>query len=355
MPLEEPKWWYGASASGRLGSLAARLLRPFGDIYGAVAEARFRRQIPYRAALPVVCIGNFTAGGTGKTPLTRFLVEHLLSLGEQPACLTRGYGGRLAGPVWVDVAQHGAADVGDEPLLLAKTAPVMVSRHRAEGVRAIEAGEPKATVIVMDDGLQNGAVAKDFTIAVVDAARGMGNGQVIPAGPLRAPLAFQLGLVDCIVVNGVEPDPAGSESVFERLKRSFPGPVLRAEPQLDGDAAAFKDISVVAYAGIANPDRFFHLLEAVGARVVHRARFVDHHEISESEAELLLETAYRLDATLVTTEKDMARLGGASGKAGDLRDRSQTLAIKTVFADRDAVRLSALLGAELKSRGGKSA
>jgi tetraacyldisaccharide 4'-kinase len=351
VPLEEPAWWYVASGGGRL---AARLLGPVADIYGAIAEARFRRQTPYRASVPVICVGNFTAGGTGKTPLTRFLVEHLLSLGERPACLTRGYGGRLAGPAWVDAARHQAGDVGDEPLLLAKSAPVMVSRDRAAGARAIEAAEPKATVIVMDDGLQNGAVAKDLTIAVVDAMRGMGNGHVIPAGPLRAPLGFQLSLVDCIVVNGAKPKDNGVESVFERLKRSFPGPVLRAEPQPQGDASAFKDASVVAYAGIANPDRFFRLLEAIGARIAHVERFADHHEISESEAALLLATARRLDATLVTTEKDMARLDGAGGKRGELRNQSRTLAIKTSFADRDAVRLNALLGAEIKMRKGGS-
>jgi tetraacyldisaccharide 4'-kinase len=351
VPLEEPAWWYATAGGGRL---AARLLRPLADVYGAIAEARFRRQTPYRASLPVICVGNFTAGGTGKTPLTRFLVEHLSSLGERPVCLTRGYGGCLAGPVWVDTAQHHAGDVGDEPLLLAKSAPVMVARDRAEGARAIEAAEPRATVIIMDDGLQNGAVTKDLTIAVVDAARGMGNGQVIPAGPLRAPLGFQLALVDCIVVNGAEPPDAGAESVFERLKRSFTGPVLRAEPKPDGDASAFKDVSVVAYAGIANPDRFFRLLEAMGARIAHTARFADHHEISDSEADWLLATARRNDATLVTTEKDMARLAGADGKIGELRDRSRTLAIRTTFADRDAVRLNALLEAELRTRGSNS-
>ncbi len=192
MPLNEPRWWYTASKGGRL---AARLLAPVADAYGAVAEARYRRHAPYRASLPTICVGNFTAGGTGKTPLTRCIVEHLLSLGESPVCLTRGYGGRLPGPVWVDPSRHGAADVGDEPLLLARSAPVMVSRDRAEGARAIEAAEIKATVIVMDDGLQNGTVAKDLTIAVVDATRGMGNGQVIPAGPRRAPLCFEIALV----------------------------------------------------------------------------------------------------------------------------------------------------------------
>ena len=234
--------------------------------------------------------------------------------------------GALHGPVWVEPGRHRAEEVGDEPLLLARSAPVVVSRDRVAGAQAIEAAEPKATVIVMDDGLQNPSLAKDLTIAVVDANRGMGNGHVIPAGPLRAPLGFQLGLVDCIVVNGrSELPPADAEQVFERLKRSFLGPVLRAEPMPDGDVTALSGAKVAAYAGIANPGRFFRLLEDIGAEIVHRVSFADHHEISETEAEALMAAARRLGATLVTTEKDAARLAGAIGRVrvaqGKLRRR----------------------------------
>jgi tetraacyldisaccharide 4'-kinase len=326
------------------------VLRPVARAYGAIAEARFRREQPYKASLPVICIGNFTAGGTGKTPLTRLVLEHLVSLGERPVCLTRGYGGCVSGPVWVEPGRHRAEDVGDEPLLLARSAPVVVSRDRVAGARAIEAAEPKATVIVMDDGLQNPSLAKDLTIAVVDANRGMGNGHVIPAGPLRAPLGFQLGLVDCIVVNGrSELPPADAEQIFERLKRSFLGPVLRAEPQPDGDVTALSGTKVAAFAGIANPGRFFRLLEDIGAEIVHRVSFADHHEISEVEAEALLSAAREFDARLITTEKDAARLDGATGTRALLRNTSLTLPIKTVFLDRDAMRMDALLGAELRT------
>lgn len=346
MPLKEPGWWYRADGGG----LAVRLLRPAARAYGAIAEARFRRHQPYRSSLPVICIGNFTAGGTGKTPLTRLVLEHLISLGERPVCLSRGYGGSLAGPVWVEPGRHRADEVGDEPLLLARSAPVVVSRDRVQGAQAIEAAEPKATVIVMDDGLQNPSLAKDLSIAVVDANRGMGNGHVIPAGPLRAPLRFQIGLVDCIVVNGrSEPQPAGDETVLERLKRRFPGPVLRAEPQPDGDVTALAGAKVAAFAGIANPRRFFRLLGDIGAEIVHTASFADHHEITDAEAEALMAAARRLDAKLITTEKDAARLAGASGARGRLRDSSLTLPIKTVFLERDAMRLDALLHPELRA------
>lgn len=346
MPLKEPGWWYSAGGGG----LAARLLRPVATAYGAIAEARFRREQPYRASLPVICIGNFTAGGTGKTPLTRLVLEHLVSLGERPVCLTRGYGGCVQGPVWVEPGRHRADEVGDEPLLLARNAPVVVSRDRVAGARAIEAAEPKATVIVMDDGLQNPSLAKDLTIAVVDANRGMGNGHVIPAGPLRAPLGFQLGLVDCIVVNGrSDLPPADAEQVFERLKRSFLGPVLRAEPQPDGDVTALAGAKVAAYAGIADPGRFFRLLEDIGAVIVHKTSFADHHEVTEAEAEALLSAAREFDARLITTEKDAARLDGATGTLALLRNISLTLPIKTVFLDRDAMRMDALLGAELRT------
>src|SRR6476661_643641 len=194
--LDEPSWWY-APAPGRL----AMLLQPLGAIYGRVAEARYFRTTPYRSRLPVICIGNFTSGGTGKTPLAIHLCERLKAAGHEPAVLTRGYGGRLSGPYWVNAASDVARDVGDEALLLARAAPTLVARDRRAGAHAIEMGPHPVTVIVMDDGLQNPGLAKDLTIAVVDGGRGLGNGLTMPAGPLRAPLPFQLELTDAIVVN----------------------------------------------------------------------------------------------------------------------------------------------------------
>jgi tetraacyldisaccharide 4'-kinase len=236
--------------------LASTLLAPFGDLAAFLAESRFKSRQPYRSRLPVICVGNFTAGGTGKTPLALFIMDYLKGRGESPVCLTRGYGGRAAGPAWVDPATHTAREVGDEPLLLARAGPVLVARDRTAGVKAIESGGAPASLIVMDDGMQNPAIAKDLVIAVVDGERGLGNGRVIPAGPLRARLEFQTGLADCIVVNGRGGETGSQGRVLESLKRSFPGPVLAARAEPAADTSWLGAAPVVAYAGIGHPERF---------------------------------------------------------------------------------------------------
>ncbi|WP_072391382.1 tetraacyldisaccharide 4'-kinase [Hyphomicrobium sp. CS1GBMeth3] len=346
MPLEEPSWWYG---EGR--SAVADLLSPLERLYGAAVERRFRKAEPYRSSLPVICIGNFTAGGTGKTPLTRFLLEVLAIRDVDAVCLSRGYGGSLSGPVWVDGAHHAAREVGDEPLLLARALPdagrVMVARDRKAGLRAIETGG-STDVVIMDDGLQNPSVAKDLSIAIVDARRGFGNGRVIPAGPLRAPLAFQLGRVDCIVVMGG--DPAEAEPpVFEDLKKRFPGPVLRGGVAPAGDLDWIGGARLIAYAGIANPDRFFRMLATFAPATLTRRPFADHHAFTDAEATRLLSEAVATDAELVTTEKDLARLAGTSGASAELARRSRVLPIRVHFEERDFLRLGALIDGALKA------
>lgn len=343
MPLEEPSWWYGAAGGSHL---AERLLSPISDLYGRVVERRFKAVQPFRCGLPVICVGNFTAGGTGKTPLTRFLVSMLAGDGVTPVCLTRGYGGSLAGPVWVAPERHSAGEVGDEPLLIARTARVMISRDRKAGLAAIAASEG-VEIVIMDDGLQNPSLAKDLSIAVVDAGRGFGNGRVIPSGPLRARLDFQLGLVDCIVVMGADP-PEGPSPIFEELKKRFPGPVLRGAVAPTGDCGWIAGKSLLAYAGIANPERFFRLLESFGPDRLVRRTFPDHHAFTEGEAAGLIAEAKVLGADLVTTEKDLARLAGGSGAPGELASLSRTLPIEVQFDDRDLVRLRSLVDGVLK-------
>lgn len=347
--LDEPSWWY--AGDGQRAGLTQRLLGPVGDIYGSVVERRFKTAVPYRSALPVICVGNFTAGGTGKTPLTRFLIDRLAEQGLGAVCLSRGYGGSLAGPVWVDPARHGAHDVGDEPLLIAQGtngagARVMIARDRKAGLAVIEsAGDVHA--VIMDDGLQNPGVTKDLSIAVVDAQRGFGNGRIIPAGPLRARFAFQLALVDCIVVMGADP-PASEYSVFEDLKKRFQGPVLRGAVEPSGDSGWLGESTVLAYAGIANPQRFFGMLEGFGPRTVERRVFPDHHAFTEREAAALIADAEAAGALLVTTEKDHARLTGGTGSVAQLAALSRTVPIAVKFEDRDLVRLQALIDGALK-------
>jgi tetraacyldisaccharide 4'-kinase len=300
----EPHWWY------RAPGVTAAVLSPVGQLYGLAARRRLTQAQPYVAGLPVICVGNFTAGGTGKTPFTQSLVRRLRAQGHVPAILTRGYGGSARGPHWVDGASDTAERVGDEPLLLVREAPTLVARDRAAGARAIQAAARGTTVIVMDDGLQNPGLAKTLSFAVVDGARGLGNGCVIPAGPLRAPLAFQAGLVDAIVVNG-----AASAELTATLCGVFAGPILQAQLMPVGDTAWLRGTRVLPFAGIGNPARFFALLAELGAQVVEPVAFGDHAGLRAGEVQRLLERAQDLGAQLVTTEKDQARMAGDSAMA----------------------------------------
>ena len=350
VPLDEPSWWYGP-ANARI----VRALEPVSRIYAGRAAARLVRRQAYRSRLPVICVGNFTAGGTGKTPLALHLAGRLRALGERPAMLTRGYGGRRKGPYWVDGQRDAAGDVGDEPLLLARVAPTLVARDRRAGAIAIETAEADYTVIVMDDGLQNPALVKDLTLAVVDDRRGLGNGEVIPAGPLRMRLQHQLPLTDAIVVNA---SPAGAEGPavpvplsLATLRREFPGPVLAARVDVRQDHPWLSAGPLIAFAGIANPDRFFALVEGRGGRIVERLAFKDHHTFTAADAEQLLASADAAGALLVTTEKDYVRLDGDATALVRLKQKSRPLGIAVEFAEGDGARLDALVAAALSSGG----
>jgi tetraacyldisaccharide 4'-kinase len=322
----------------------ARLLAPLGALYGWVTRMRYRRSQAHRARLPVICVGNFTAGGTGKTPLAIAIARMLLGRGMKPAFLTRGYGGTEPGPAWVEDVPGAAQRFGDEPRLLASTAPTLVARNRAAGARAIEVSGRGIDTIIMDDGLQNGSLAKDLAIAVVDGARGLGNGEVIPAGPLRAPFDFQLGLVDAIVVRAPDGGGPAATAMHERLRRVFPGPVLASRVAPSGDTAWLSGRPVVAFAGIADPQRFYALAERLGADVIERVSFPDHHAFSPADAERLLALAQQKACDLITTEKDYARLSGMDGM-GVLARATRTLPIEMVFEERDLSRLASLIDA----------
>ena len=340
--MREPSWWYA-----RPPGWAGRLLEPAGALWGQLAQRRFARGSAYRAALPIICIGNFTAGGTGKTPLALEVAGMVHAMGLKPAFLSRGYGGRQRGPHWVDAARDRSADVGDEPLLLAAAHPTLVARDRSAGARAIVEGPVSADVIIMDDGLQNPEVAKDLTIAVIDGARGIGNGRVIPAGPLRAPLAFQLTLVDAVVVNrGSVGDAGGSppaSDFADRLRREFEGPVLDAAIAPIGSTDWLSGSPVVAFAGIGVPDRFFATLRTLGAQLAGKIAFPDHHAFDQADATRLLDLARSHGAMLVTTEKDRVRLAGLDGPLAELRDAARALPIRMKLEARDESRLAALI------------
>ncbi len=238
---------------------AARWLAPVGAVYGALAARRMARS-GEAAPCPVVCIGNFTLGGAGKTPTALAVAGCLRDLGRRPVFLSRGYGGRLPGPVQVDPATHGAAEVGDEPLLLARAAPAIVARDRVAGARACR--EAGADIVVMDDGLQNPSLVKDLAIAVFDGAVGLGNGRVFPAGPLRAPAAVQWGHVHAALVIG-EGAP-GARVLAEAKARGLPA--LRGRLVPDPEAAgALRGRPVLAFAGIGRPEKFFATVREIGA------------------------------------------------------------------------------------------
>jgi tetraacyldisaccharide 4'-kinase len=317
---EPPFWW-------RAPGVEAALLAPLAALYGAVAGRRLARG-GQRATVPVLCIGNPTLGGAGKTPMALAMARILKDMGERPALLSRGYGGRLRGPVQV-VAQHRAAVVGDEPLLLARAAPTIVARDRVVGARAAVAAG--ASAIVMDDGFQNPSLAKDVSILVVDG-RGVGNGRVFPAGPLRAPFAAQLARADALVLTG---HPKGSWQLPAETTRI---PVFNAKLVPDADIVArLKGRRVLAFAGIGSPDKFFATLEDAGIAVAARRSFADHHRYSAAEARDLCEAAARDGLTLVTTEKDLVRIAGDEA-AAELAARAEALPVTLSLAEEGSFR-----------------
>ncbi len=323
--MREPAFWW------RRGATAARVLAPLGAVYGAVAGARLKQR-GQRAGVPVVCIGDPTVGGSGKTPTALAVARMLAAAGEQPVFLTRGYGGSETGPLRVDPARHGAADVGDEPLLLARAAATVVARARVKGAQAAVAAG--ASVIVMDDGFQNPSLAKDVSVLVVDAGRGVGNGLVTPAGPLRAPLAAQLDRAHALLVIGT--GLGATDVVGDARARNVA--VFHAQLRPDaGFIAALGSGRVLAFAGIGSPEKFFATLATAGIVIAATRSFADHHRYTRSEAQALCEEADREGLVLVTTEKDHVRMLG-DADASELAARAHVLPVALAFEDEGAFR-----------------
>jgi tetraacyldisaccharide 4'-kinase len=336
--MREPAFWW------RAPGLVACALSPLAAFYGLAAGVRMGMR-GSRAGVPVICIGDPTVGGAGKTPAALAVARILQAAGESPVFLTRGYGGTVAGPVVLDPARHRASDVGDEPLLLARTATTVVARERPRGAQAaIGAG---ASVIVMDDGFQNPSLQKDLSLLVIDAGRGIGNGCVNPAGPLRAPIDVQLAHAGTLVVIGE--GSAAADVVARAPARHVP--LMQAN--LVPDAGALARLAgrrVLAFAGIGSPDKFFATLTKAGVAVAATRPFPDHHRFTRAEADALRNEAERGGLALVTTEKDLARMQGDAAAAG-LAARAQALPVTLVFEDESAVR-SLLLKRLVAARAG---
>ena len=331
--MREPAFWWRPGAG--------KLLDPLGAIYGAAAERRMEAP-GTKAGVPVICVGNLTVGGAGKTPAALAIGHLLLQMRERPFFLSRGYGGRLAGPVRVDAGFHNAAEVGDEPLMLARLAPTIIARDRVAG--AVTARKGGAGVIVMDDGFQNPSLVKDASIVIVDGTRGIGNGRIFPAGPLRAPLEVQLKHARAVVIVG----PRDGAPRVAQAARRYGVAIFHARLDPDRNSlAALGGKKVLAFAGIGNPDKFFATLSEAGVAVAQRQSFADHHRYTAAEASTLIADADAAGLVLMTTEKDHVRLVGDPALA-KLAARANVLPVRLVVEELDGFRQ--LLAAALKRR-----
>jgi tetraacyldisaccharide 4'-kinase len=321
-----PEFW---QAGG--GGLSSALLAPAAWLYATGAGLRRACATPWLAPVPVACVGNLVAGGAGKTPVTLDLGTRLVEDGMAAHFLTRGYGGRIKGPHRVDPVWDQAADVGDEPLLLARAAPTWVACDRAAGARAACASG--AAAIVMDDGFQNPGLIQDLSFLVVDGAYGFGNGRLLPAGPLREPIAAGLKRASALVMLG--DDKTGMLADITNMPK--PPPVLRARAVAGPEAMVLSGEPMLAFAGIGRPEKFFATLRNLGCPLVDSRAFGDHHPYTLAELDELRERAKTLDAQLLTTTKDWVRIPPAW--------RSGIVALTIVIEWQDEVALYHLLQA----------
>jgi tetraacyldisaccharide 4'-kinase len=326
-------WW-------RRRSVRGYALAPLGAIYGRVAGRRMAGP-GESVGIPVICIGNLVVGGAGKTPTAIEVAQVCRELGYKPGFLSRGYGGSERGPAIVTPAVHTSAETGDEALLLARHAPTVVAVDRAGGAKLL-AGLG-VDVIVMDDGFQNPSITKDLSIVVVDGSRGTGNGRVFPAGPLRAPLAAQMRHAHAVLVLG--PGPGGD---IVRMAARAGLPILRASV-VSLRRRGLKRSPYLAFAGIADPEKFFVALEATGASIGHRMVFGDHHPFTEAECEMILAQAKEKGLVPITTDKDRVRLSGRGGSAELLAEATETFPIGVRF--EEPTRLTSLIGDAIAGHG----
>ena len=318
--MKEPSFWYSKRG------IRATCLAPLGWVYAKLTAARLSRSTPHHLEIPVVCVGNINAGGTGKTPTVIALAQRLRDLGHVPHVVSRGHGGNLAGPVNVDPAKHRADQVGDEPLLISAFCEVWVSKDRATGGQAAQEGG--ATIILLDDGFQNPSLHQDLKLVVVDAARGFGNGYCIPAGPLREPVGAGLARADVLITIG-DTDAQDSFSAPTPAKpHRFSAALVPLQTGMDWTTGTY-----IAFAGIGQPDKFFDTLKDLGATLIRTEALADHEPLSAAFMSRLERDALAQGAQVVTTEKDAARL------PRHWRGKVLSLPVRLEFQDEDALRV----------------
>jgi tetraacyldisaccharide 4'-kinase len=321
--MRAPEFWWQPRPN-----IAARLLAPLGWIYGAVTMWRMVQR-GQRIELPIFCIGNFVAGGAGKTPTAIAIAERLLAKGERPVFLTRGYRGKIAPmPCLVDALRHSAEDVGDEALLLARLAPTIIGGDRLASAQL--ARQMDASCLILDDGLQNPTLTHDLRLAVVDAKTGIGNGLCIPSGPLRAPISGQLTKVSALLFIGTAAGAAALRELAKASGKPIFGAKLVAKPEIN---ASLRGQKVFAFAGIGLPEKLRATLEGLGADVVGWQAFADHHRYSLKVLQRLQGKAADLKACLVTTEKDLVRIAPLLAKLDKKMPMPVALPVTLVFDD----------------------
>ncbi|KAA0699652.1 tetraacyldisaccharide 4'-kinase [Neorhizobium sp. P12A] len=320
MVSEAPPFWWTKP------DWRARLLWPLSFLYGRVAGYRMAHGKRASVPLPVICVGNFTVGGAGKTPTALAIARVAKEKGLKPGFLSRGYGGLLDVTTVVDPAHHLSTAVGDEPLLLAREALTVVSRRRVEGAeRLVKEG---VDLIIMDDGFQSARLVIDYALVVVDTTRGIGNGHIVPGGPVRAPIRRQLHYASALLKVG----SGNAADAIVRMAARAGKPFFAASLKVLGqsDLAGRK---VLAFAGIADPEKFFRTVGSLGAEIASRRSFGDHEHLSDDEITDMLDAATREGLEIVTTSKDMVRLAGRHGKAEELAHRARVIDVEMAFTD----------------------